>query len=153
MSLNELLLAAQQRDRGAATTARLAQLKDQILLARTPDSPFGSRDVFAATIASIQTNSFIRRIHWIFDCVVLLLVAGFSGTARKYSRIDLVLVAFAFSAAYCLLAITIISHWNLWLPGILPLGAVWQLAIFCLFSPRSKDDPDLPAGAPPPPSL
>jgi len=153
MSLNELLLAAQQHDSGAATTARLAQLKDQILLARTPDNPFGPRDVFAATIASIQTNSFVRRIHWIFECVVLLLVAGFSGTARKFSRIDLVLVAFAFSAGYCLLAITIISHWNLWLPGVLPLGAVWLLAIFCLFSPRSKNDPDLPSVAPPPPSL
>ena len=153
MSLNELLLAAQQHDSGAATTARLAQLKDQILLARAPDNPLGPRDVFAATIASIQANSFVRRIHWIFECMVLLLVAGFSGTARKFSRIDLVLVAFAFSAAYCLLAITIISRWNLWLPGVLPLGAVWLLAIFCLFSPRSKNDPDLPSVAPPPPSL
>jgi len=153
MSLNELLLAAQQHDSGAATTAQLPQLKDQILLARTPNNPLGPRDVFAATIASIQTNSFVHRIHWIFECVVLLLVAGFSGTARKFSRLDLVLVAFAISAAYCLLAITIISHWNLWLPGVLPLGAVWLLAIFCLFSPRSKDDPDLPSVAPPPPSL
>ncbi len=153
MSLNELLLAAQQHDSGAATTARLAQLKDQILLARTPDNSLVPREVFAATIASIQTNSFVRRIHWIFECVVLLLVAGFSGTVRKFSRIDLVLVAFAFSAAYCLLAITIVSRWNLWLPGVLPLGAVWLLAIFCLFSPRSKNDPDLPSVAPPPPSL
>lgn len=153
MSLNELLLAAQQRDNGAATSARLGQLKDQILLARTPANPLGPRDVFAATIASIQTNSFVRRIHWTFDCVVLLLVAGLSGTARKFSRVDLVLVAFAFSAAYCLLAITIVSRWNLWLPGILPLSAVWLLALFCLFAPRSKEDPDLPAVAPPPPSL
>ena len=153
MSLNELLLAAQQHDSGAATTRRLAQLKDEILLVRTPDNPLGSRDVFSATIASIQTNSFVRRIHWAFDCVVLLLVAGLSGTARKFSRVDLVLVAFAVSAAYCLLAIAIISRWSLWLPGVLPLGAVWLLAIFCLFSPRRKSDPDLPAVAPPPPSL
>lgn len=153
MSLNELLLAAQQHDSGAATTGRVAKLKDEILLVRTPDNPLGPRDVFAATIASIQTNSFVRRIHWAFDCVALLLVAGLSGTARKFSRVDLILVAFAVSAAYCLLAIAIISRWNLWLPGVLPLGAVWLLAIFCLFSPRSKNDPDLPAVAPPPPSL
>src|SRR6185503_17547516 len=138
---------------GNATTTRLAQLKDQLLLVRTPANPLGPRDVFAATISSIQTNSFIRRIHWTFDCVVLLLVAGLSGTARRFSRVDLVLVAFAFSAAYCLLAIGIVSRWNLWLPGILPLGSVWLLAIFCLFSPRSQQDPDLPAVAPPPPSL
>jgi hypothetical protein len=67
-----------------------------------------------------------------------------SGTVRRFSRIDLVLVAFAFSAGYCLLAIGLVSRWAIWLPGVLPLGATWLLAAFCLFSPRSKNDPDLP---------
>jgi hypothetical protein len=152
LSLNELLLAAQQHEKGGTTSARLEQMQNQIVLARTPGNPRAPRNVFAATIATIQTNSFVHRVHWIFDCVFLLLVAGLSGTARRFSRIDLVLVAFAFSAAYCLVAIAIVSRWSLWLPGVLPLGAVWLLAAFCLFSPRSKDDPDLPAVAPPPPS-
>jgi len=149
ISLNELLLAAQQHDKGATTTARLEQMRNQIFLARTPDDPRSPRNVFAATIASIQTESFVHRVNWIFDCIVLLLVASLSGTVRRFSRVDLILVAFAVSAAYCLLAITIVSRWSLWLPGILPLGAVWLLAAFCLFSPRSKDDPDFPAIAPP----
>lgn len=153
ISLNELLLAAQQHDKGGTTTARLEQMQNQIFLVRTPDDPRSPRNVFAATIASIQTESFIHRVHWIFDCIVLLLIAGLSGTVRRFSRVDLVLAAFAFSAAYCLLAIGIVSRWSIWLPGILPLGAVWLLAAFCLFSPRSKEDPDLPAVAPPPPSL
>jgi hypothetical protein len=127
-------------------------MQNHIVLARTPNNPRSPRNIFAATIATIQTNSFVRRVHWIFDCFFLLFVAGLSGTARRFSRIDLVLVAFAFSAAYCLLAIAVVSRWSLWLPGILPLGAVWLLAAFCLFSPRSKEDPDLPAVAPPPPS-
>jgi hypothetical protein len=76
-----------------------------------------------------------------------------SGIVRRFSRVDLVLVAFAFSAAYCLLAIAIVSRWFLWLPGVLPLGAVWLLAMLCLFSPRSKKGSDLPNVSPPPPSL
>jgi hypothetical protein len=153
ISLNELLLAAQQQEKGTATTARSEKLKDQIILARTPADPLGPRDVFAATIATLQTNSFIYRVSPTFDWIVLLLAIGLSSIVRRFSRVDLVLVAFAFSAAYCLLAIAIVSRWFLWLPGVLPLGAVWLLVALCLFSPRSKDDPDLPAVSPPPPSL
>ena len=153
IGLNELLLAAQQQEKGTAKTARPEELKDQIVLARTPSNPLGPRDVFAATVATLQTNSFIHRVSPIFDWIILLLALIFSVVVRRFSRVDLVLVAFAFSAAYCLLAIAIVSRWSLWLPGVLPLGAVWLLAGLCLFSPRRKDDPDLPAVAPPPPSL
>jgi hypothetical protein len=149
LSLNELLLAAQQHEKGETTPARLEQLHNHIVLLRTPDNPRSPRNVFAATIASIQTGSFVRRVHWAFDCVFLLVVASLSGTVRRFSRIDLILVAFAVSAAYCLLAIAIVSRWSVWLPGVLPLGSVWLLALFCLFSPRSKDDRDFPAIAPP----
>ena len=153
ISLNELLLAAQQQEKRAATKARSEEMKDQIILARTPANPLGPRDVFAATIATLETNSFIHRVSPIFDWVILLLAIGLSGIVRRFSRVDLVLVAFAFSAAYCLLAIAIVSRWFLWLPGVLPLGAVWLLVMLCLFSPRSKKGSDLPTVSPPPPSL
>jgi hypothetical protein len=151
LTLNELLLAAQQHEKGGVTSAHLEQMQNHIVLARTPDTLRSPRNVFAATIATIQTNSFVHRIHWLFDCIFLLLVAGLSGTARRFSRIDLILVAFAVSAAHCLVAIAIVSRWSIWLPGILPLGVVWLLVAFCLFSPRRKDNPDLSAITPPPP--
>ena len=153
ISLNELLLAAQQQEKATPKTARSEELKDQIILARTPANPLGPRDVFAATIATLQANSFIHRVSPIFDWIILLLAVVLSGIVRRFSRLDLVLFAFAFSAAYCLLSIAIVSRWFLWLPGVLPLGAVWLLAMLCLFSPRTKEDPDLPAVSPPPPSL
>lgn len=140
LSLNELLLAAQQQERGGTAAGRPEQTGDQIILARTPDNPLSSRNAFAATIASIQTDSFVHRIHWTFDCAVLALVAGLSGTVRRFSRVDLVLVALAISAGYCLLAIALVSRWSVWLPGVLPLGAVWLLTAFCLFSPRLRLD-------------
>jgi hypothetical protein len=152
ITLNELLLGAQQHEKKTVITAHLEDMRDQIVLGRTPDDGTVKPDVFAATIATIQGNSFLRRVSWIFDCVFILLLAATSGMARKFSRIDLVLVAIALSAAYCLIALAILSRWSIWLPGILPLGAVWLVALLCLFAPRRKDDPDLPAIAPSPPS-
>jgi len=138
LSLNELLLAAQQRGQGKATLP-LDEMRDQIVLARSPANSLASPDVFAATIAAIQTNSFVRRVSWIFDCVMILIVAGASGPMRKFSRIDLMLGAIALSASYCMIALGILSRWSIWLPGFLPLGAVWIVVLFSLILPAPKN--------------
>src|SRR5256714_11878665 len=127
VALSDLLVAAEQQDTGKNT--EIDSLRDQIVLARTPANPLSPPDVFAATIATIQSSAYVRRISWIFDCVVLLLAAAVVGKLRDISRIDLVLGAIAFTAAYCLAALAIISRWLIWLPGCLPLGAVWLLVI------------------------
>jgi len=136
-SLNELLLAAQQRQQGKASV-HLDEMRDQIVLARMPANSLASPDVFAATIAAIQTNSFVRRVSWIFDCVMILVVAGASVPFRKFSRIDLMLWAIALSAGYCLIALGILSRWSIWLPGFLPLGALWIVVLFSLILPAPK---------------
>jgi hypothetical protein len=138
LSLNELLLAAQERPQGKESVY-LDEMRDQIVLARMPANSLASPDVFAATIAAIQTNSFVRRVSWIFDCVMILAVAGASVPLRKFSRIDLMLGAIAFSASYCLVALGILSRWSIWLPGFLPLGAVWMVVLFSLILPAPKD--------------
>jgi hypothetical protein len=111
-------------------------MRDQIVLARTPANPLSPPDVFAATIATIQTNAFVRRISPIFDCVILLLAAAVVAKLRDLSRVDLVLWAIAFTAAYCLIALAIISRWLIWLPGCLPLGAVWLLVLISVVIPH-----------------
>src|SRR4029077_1467930 len=110
-------------------------------------------DVFAATIAAIQTNSFVRRVSWIFDCVMILIVAGVSGLMRRFSRIDLLLGAIAFSAGYCLIALGILSRWSVWLPGFLPLGAVWVVVLFSLIlrTPKNVSRTMAVAASPPVP--
>ena len=133
ISLNELLLAAQQHETGVSPTLRLDDLADQLVLARmSTDSR--APDFFAATIAAIQSGSFVRRVSWIFDCVIIVLVAAVSGTVRQFSRVDLV------------------SRWSVWLPGCLPVGAVWVLVIFSLVQPKTKDAPRTVAIAAPPPA-
>ena len=134
ISLSDLLVAAQQRDTGS--NPDIGSLRDQIVLARTPANPLSPPDVFAATIATIQTNAYVHRVSWIFDCVILLLAAAVVGKLRDISRVDLALGAIAFTAAYCLAALAIVSRWLIWLPGILPLGAVWFLVVISMVIPH-----------------
>ncbi|HEY2125417.1 MAG TPA: hypothetical protein VGG94_08145 [Chthoniobacterales bacterium] len=151
--LNELLLAAQQHENKSKTSGLLENIGDDIILARTPGEHQTSTGVFAATIATIQANAFVRRVSWIFDCAFILFLVIASSFVRRFSRVDIMLMAIAITAAYCLTGLTLVSRWSIWLPGVLPLSATWLVAAFCLFAPRSKDDPDLPSIAPSPPSL
>jgi hypothetical protein len=134
MGLSDLLVAAQARDTGK--NPEMESLRDQIVLAQTPANPLSPPDVFAATIATIQSNSYIRRVSWIFDCVILLLAAAIVTKLRDIPRVDLLLGAIAFTAAYCLVALAVVSRWSIWLPGCLPLGAVWLLVLVSIVIPH-----------------
>ena len=136
LGLGDLLVAAQQRDTGQKKDPELDSLRDQIVLARTPANPLSPPDVFAATIATIQSSAYVHRVSWIFDCVLLLLAAAVVGKLRDIPRVDLVLGAIAFTAAYCLAALTIVSRWLIWLPGCLPLGTVWLLVLVSILIPH-----------------
>lgn len=151
LTLNELLLAAQQRETEAASGKPSMDLRDQIMLARTPANPLSPPDLFAAAIATIQGNQYLRRISPIFDCVILLLVAAVAGALRKVGRLDLILLGIAFTAAYCLIALAAITRWNVWMPGILPLGAVWVAVVAALILRRRQDEVRETAMAIPPP--
>jgi hypothetical protein len=148
LALSDVLVAAQQRDTGKEPDIGL--LRDQIVLARTPANPLSPPDVFAATIATIQSSAYVRRVSPIFDCIILLLAAAVVVKLRDISRVDLILGAIAFTAAYCLAALAIVSRWLIWLPGCLPLGAVWLLVLASIVIPhRFRMRRDLIAISPP----
>ena len=149
LTLNELLLAAQQHETGKSV--ELANLKGEIVLARTPANLLSPPDMFAATIATILGKSYLRRISPIFDCAILLVIAAAFGFLRRIERIDLLLFGIAISAAYCLIALGTLSRWNVWLPGILPLGALWIAIVAALLFPARKEATHSTAiGLPPP---
>lgn len=149
ITLNELLLAAQQHESGAATAIRLEDIRTHLVLARMATN---APDVFAAAVGEIQTNSFVRRVSWIFDCAIVILAAALSGALRRFSRIDLIIGAIAFSAAYCLIALGIISRFSIWIPAWLPLGAAWISVLFAILLPKPKDSARTVAIAAPPPA-
>ncbi|HEY6071340.1 MAG TPA: hypothetical protein VIU85_08210 [Chthoniobacterales bacterium] len=148
VTLNELLLAAQQHEGGAATGIRIEDMRTQLVVGRVDSN---SPDVFSAAVAAIQSNTFIRRIHWIFDCVFVVVIALLSGILRKFSRIDLTIGAVAFSAAYILVAVGIMSRFSIWIPAWLPLGALWIAVLFAVFLPKPKGSTKTVAIAAPPP--
>ena len=148
ITIDELLLAAQQHESGATTGIRLEDVRTQLVLARPlTDRP----DLIGAAIASIQAKTFVRRVSWIFDCVIVVAVAVLSGWLRKFSRIDLTIGAIAFSAAYCLVALGIVSAWAIWIPAWLPLGAVWISVMAAIILPKPKDASRTVTVAAPPP--
>ncbi len=135
LTMNELLLASQQTDAGKKSP-EFEAIRDQIVLARIPSNPLSPPDVFAATLATIQTDAYIRRISWIFDCVILAVIVGIVLRLRHASRVELILGALAFTAAYCLVALGVVSRWLIWLPGVLPLGALWLFVLILVVLPR-----------------
>ena len=135
MTMNELLVTAQEGEK-TEPTAQMRSLRDQVVLVRTPANPLSPPDIFAAAIGMMQTNRFVHRVSMLFDCVVIILAAAAVTTMQKISRVDLALIAIAFTAAYCLIALTLISRWLIWIPGVLPLGMVWLLVIAAPLLPR-----------------
>ena len=67
-----------------------------------------------------------------------LLVTALATSLRRFARTDLVLYGIAFTAAYCLVALGTVARWHLWLPGVLPLGAVWLAILAALFFRRKQ---------------
>src|SRR5436305_8599490 len=148
LTIDELLLAAQQHQSGAASGIRLEDVRPHLVVARTEAN---TPDLITAAIASIQAKTFIRRVSRIFDCAIIVVIAVLSGWLRKFSRVDLVIGAVAFSAAYCLIALGIISAWAIWLPAWLPLGAVWISVIAAIVLPKPKNSVRTITVAAPPP--
>src|SRR2546423_10929872 len=107
-SLNELLLLAQQRPQNSP----LESLHEDLILARTPSNLLAPADVFAATIVTLQSNHFVRRVSVLFDGAVVLFIALLAWRAVRASRIDLVLGLIAFTAAYCLIAFTVMTRYT-----------------------------------------
>ena len=151
MKLNELLLAAQQKEAGKTDGQPATDMTDHVVLARTPSNPLSPPDLFAATIATIQGNRYLHRVTWLFDCAILLLVGALATSLRRFARTDLVLYGIAFTAAYCLVALASVARLQLWLPGVLPLGAIW-LAILAAFilGPKQRSASAGPGVIPPP---
>jgi hypothetical protein len=150
ITIDELLLAAQQHEGGASTGIQLDDLRTQLVLARPASN---ADDLFAAAIACIQAKTFVRRISWIFDCVIVVAAAALSGWFRKFSRIDLLIGAVALTAGYLLIAVGLVSTWSVWLPAFLPLGAVWISVLFAMILPKPKDSARTVTVAAPPPAM
>jgi hypothetical protein len=138
LTLNQLLLAAQEREGHRAPTIDLANLKDQIVLFRIADDPLQPPNIFAAAIATIQGNVYVRPAPAIYEWVMILALAILGGCLWMISKGNFLLGAIAVSAGYCLLLLGMLSEHRLWLPAFLPCLLFAFLLLVRLFGPRSK---------------
>ena len=136
MRLNELLFLTQQKPAGKPSP--LNSLRDELVLARTPLNPLAPPDIFAAAIATLQSGRFVHRVSVDFDCAVLVLIVLFAWPATRMGRVDLILAMIAFIAAYCLVAFAVMSRFETWIPGVVPLSAALVVLVLGLLWPRQE---------------
>jgi hypothetical protein len=137
LTLNELLLAAQEHEAHRPPTVNLDNLKDHIVLLRIADDPLQPPNLFSTAIATIQNNVYIRPAHRITPWLIILAAAIFSSFLWMFSRSTILLLALIVSAGYALLSLGMLSRFHLWLPTFLPIALIWFLAIVRLVTPRS----------------
>jgi hypothetical protein len=86
----------------------------------------------------MQSGMYLRRVSRIFDFCILLLAIFAAGFIGKMGRAYVILCAIAFTAAYCLVALNLLSRSLVWLPGYFPIGVIWLLVLFRLFQNKKK---------------
>ncbi len=136
LTLDQLLLAAQEHEAHRPPTIDLAGLKDQIVLLRIADDPLQPPNIFSTAIATIQDNAYVRPARPIYDWLIVLAAAILACFLWMLAKSNLLLIAIALSAGYSLLALTMLSASRLWLPTFLPLALLWFLVLVRLFVPE-----------------
>ncbi len=140
LTLNQLLLAAQERAAHSPPTMDLASLKGQIILLRLADDPLQPANIFSTAIATVQSNAYVRAAPWFYDWLVILLAAVASLWLERVSKGTALLGGLALSAGYGLLALSLLEHHRLWIPVFLPLMLLWTLILVRLFVPQAITD-------------
>jgi hypothetical protein len=134
LTLNELLLAAQEHAEQRPLSIDLANLKDQIVMMRLADDPLQPPNVFSAAIATIQNNAYVRAAPPAAAWVIILSAALLASFLWMISKTTLVMGAIAFSAGYGLVVLALLGQHRLWLPTFLPLALLAFLLVVRLAS-------------------
>ena len=154
-SFDELILASEQAAAGRSPLVPLARLKGGIvLLARTDTAartvPLAARrkgspgELFAAAIATIQNQSFIRRAPlWAEGAVIaaFMLLSYRIPRLKKWTAAGLGTLSLVI---YVMLAMAVFNRWLVWLPATVPLGAVLVFVLLRAVTPDSAGRPKRP---------
>ena len=152
---DELLLANEQLQAKNPPVIDVMKLRGSIvLLARTDAAaralPLAARrngspgELFAAAIATIQSKSFIQQAPMWAEALVLLGVMLASYRVPRITRRKTLAIGFIFLAVYALVAMAVFNRWLVWLPGVMPLGAVLFFVLFRAATPDSVGKPKKP---------
>jgi hypothetical protein len=144
LKVTDILLAAQERDMKEKPTLDLNDLSQQIVLLRAADDPLQAPNSFAAAIATIQNNAFVRRAGSFFDLAAIAAAVMLAAFIWSIGRFEMLLGAIAFTAAFSMTMLGLLSRQHLWLPGFLPLVLLWFLVAVRLMGERAQRIPREP---------
>lgn len=155
MGFDDLIFATEQAAAGTKPSVDLSKLKGRVVLLSRTDTaakkiPFaagrmGSQgELFAAAIATMQNRSFIQRAPAWAEGTVLgaLAIVGFFIPRR--TRFGAFALGFVILAAYVLVAMAVFNRWLIWLPGVMPAGAVACFIVFRIVTTDSLPKPKKP---------
>jgi len=140
LTLDELLLAAQEHEKKQAGENNLENLKDQIVLLRIADDPLQPASVFSTAIATIQGNSYIRPAPAAIGWIIILAGALLASFLWMISKANLLSGAIIFSAGYALIALGLLGQHRLWIPMFLPLALLLFLVALRIFGREPKHE-------------
>ena len=134
LTFSQLLLAAQEHEKHLPPTLDVGHLSEHVVLLRIADDPLQPPDVFAAAIATIQGNVYVRPAAKPVGWIIILVAALLSCFLWRVSKTGLFLGATIFSAGWGLIVLAVLSNNHVWLPTLLPLALVWFLVMVRFFS-------------------
>ena len=152
---DDLLLAAEQTEAGRPTTVPVKQVTGGVvLLARTETNartlPLAAMrkgspgELFAAAIATIQNQTFIRRAPWWAAVPVLLLVALLAFWIPRRTRVQALGAGLLVLTVFVLVAMAVFNRWLIGLPLVPVLGSVLVMVLFRVVTPDSAGKPRRP---------
>jgi hypothetical protein len=155
LTFDDLLFASEQAAAGTKPAADLSRLKGRVVLLSRIDSKAkkiplaagrnGSQgELFAAAIATMQNQSFIRRAPLWAEAGVLACVTLLGFVVPRWKRFSAVAAGFVFLVIYVMLSMAVFNRWLIWMPGILPAGTVLCFVLFRLVASDAVPKPKKP---------
>ena len=154
-SFDDLLLAAEQAEAGRPTNVPLENLKGSIVILARTDA--GARtlplaaarkgspgELFAAAIATIQNQSFIRRAPLWAEALAVAAIAAIAFRLLRIKKTTTLGAGVVTIAAYVLVAMAVFSRWLIWLPILPVLGAMLVAMLYRIVIPDSVQKPKRP---------
>jgi len=145
---DDLLLAVDQQQGKRAQPVPVDSLKGSIaLLARTDKDSCkllfptrtrsSSGELCARAIATIQNKAFIHRVSYNFDFAVIALMMALSCFFHRFRKRAFLLLSFSLLLGYLLVSMSVYVLVLTWLPIVLPLGLLFLVNFFSLFTARA----------------
>jgi CHASE2 domain-containing sensor protein len=101
-------------------------------------------ELFSAAIATIQNQTFIRRVPGWGATLVLIAVALVAYRVPRMSRLKAIGAGAGTLVVFVLVALAAFNRWLVWIPIVPVLGAVLFMVLYRIVTPDSAGKPKRP---------